>query len=145
MSFIFIFRRRLQDLLIKANVFALVIHTSSEDAFKTSSRRLHQDQYIRLGHMPCHDVFKTSSKHLQYVLQKRLQDIFRMSFKNVDKISSRHFQDIFKKPSRRIHHIFEMYCGDDLHRSNFWGIFGQVKSFPRVNSLDILKFVKMFF
>ena len=50
---------------------------------KTSSRRLHQDQHIRLGH--------TSSK--------RPQDIFKTSsryFENVFKTSSRHLQDVFK-------------------------------------------------
>ena len=48
---------------------------------KTSSRRLHQDQHIRLGH--------TSSR--------RPQDIFKTSsrcFENVFKTSSRRFQDV---------------------------------------------------
>ena len=59
---------------------------------KTSSRRLHQDQHIRLGHTSSRrlqDVFKTSSRHLQDVFKmfwKRLQDIF--------KTSSRRFQDV---------------------------------------------------
>ena len=46
--------------------------SSSENVFKTSSRRLDQDQYIRLGHTSSRrlqDVFKTSSR--------RLQDIFK--------------------------------------------------------------------
>ena len=37
---------------------------ASEDAFKTSARRLDQDQYIRLGHTSStclQDVFNTSS------------------------------------------------------------------------------------
>ena len=43
-SFVFVFRRRLhQDEYIRLN------HSSSEDVFKTSSRGLDQDQYIRLG------------------------------------------------------------------------------------------------
>ena len=77
--------RRLQDVLITTNMFAL--------AFKTSSRCLGQDQYIRLGHM--------SSRLLQDVLVKtnifvlaiwRLQDVF--------KASSRRLQDVFKTYSR---------------------------------------------
>ena len=38
--------------------------TSSEDVFKTSSKRLQ-------------DVFKTSLKHLQDVLQRHLQNVFK--------------------------------------------------------------------
>ena len=76
--------RRLQD------VFGLLLQkTSSEDVFRTSSRRLNQDQHNRLGH--------TSSRRLQDVLQKRLQDIF--------KTSSRHFQDVFKTYSRRFQDV----------------------------------------
>ena len=51
--------RRLQDVLIKTNIFALVISLQ-----KTSSRRLGQDQYICLGH--------TSSRRLQEVLERYL-------------------------------------------------------------------------
>ena len=81
--FVFVFRRRLQDALTKTNIFALLIRfqeTSSrrlakmssrclQDVFKTSSRRLGEDQCIRLGH--------TSSRRLQNVLQEHLQDIFK--------------------------------------------------------------------
>ena len=74
-SFAFVFRRRLQDVLIKTNIFTILIRLQ-----KTSSRRLDQDQYIRLGHM--------SSKHLQ--------DGFKTSWKNVFKTSSRRLQDVFK-------------------------------------------------
>ena len=99
-SFVFIFRRRLQDVLIKTNIFALVIRpqkTSSrlhqdvliktnifilvirlQDAFKTFSRRLHH-KYIRPSSTSSKDVFKTFLKRLQDVLQKLLQDIFKTS------------------------------------------------------------------
>ena len=56
--------RCLQDVLIKTNMFALALRLQ-----KTSSRRLGQDQYIRLGHM--------SSRHLQDILQRYLQDVFK--------------------------------------------------------------------
>ena len=66
-SFVFVFRRRLQDVLIKTNVVALFTRlqkTSSrrlQDVLKTSSKRL----------------AKTSSRHLQDVFQRCLQDVFK--------------------------------------------------------------------
>ena len=77
--------------------------TSSEDVFKTSSRRLGQDQYIRLGYTSSRrlqDVFKTSSR--------RLQDIF--------KTSSRRLQDIFKTPSRRFEEVL-LRCLQDAFKT----------------------------
>ena len=54
--------RRLQD------VFRLRLQkTSSEDVFKTSSRRLNQDQHNRLGHTSSRrlqDLFKTFSRRI---------------------------------------------------------------------------------
>ena len=85
-SFVFVFRRRLQDVLIKTNMFALVLRLQ-----KTSSRRLGQDQYIRLGYTSSRrlqDVFKTSSRRLAKTSSRRLQDVLKMS--------SRHLQDVFK-------------------------------------------------
>ena len=63
-------------------------HTSSEDVFKTSSRRLDQDQYICLGH--------TSSRRLQDVLQKHLQGVFKTSSRHLQDILQRYLQDVFK-------------------------------------------------
>ena len=77
--------RRLHNVLIKTNMFALALCLE-----KTSSRRLGQDQYIRLGYTfsrRLQDVFKTSSRCLQDVLPRRLQDVFRTSCKNVFKTS----------------------------------------------------------
>ena len=93
-SFVFVFRTCLQDVLIKANIFALVIRLQKtfsrrlqdvlvktnifvlairlQDVFKTFSRRL-QDVFKT----SCQDVFKTFSRRLQDVLQERLQDIFK--------------------------------------------------------------------
>ena len=65
-----VFRRRLQGVLVKINIFVLVIRL--QNVFKTSFQ----------------DVFKTFSRRLQEVLQKRLQDIF--------KTSSKHFEDAFE-------------------------------------------------
>ena len=75
--------------------------TSSEDVFKTFSRRL--DQYICLGHTSSwrlQDVFKTlakaSSRHLQDLLPSHIEDFFKTSSRGIAKISSRHLHDVFK-------------------------------------------------
>ena len=75
------FSRRLQNVLIKTNIFALVIRLQ-----KTSSRRLDQDQYIRLG----------------YTSSRRLQDVFKMSSRNLRDVFKTSCKDIFKMFSRRI-------------------------------------------
>ena len=105
-----------EDVLIKTNMFALALRLQ-----KTSSRRLGQDQYIRLGYTSSRrlqdvlqkrlqDIFKTSSKRLQDVLQKGLQDIF--------KTSSRRLQNVFKTPSRHLQDIFKTSCKDAFKM--FW-------------------------
>ena len=62
-SFVFVFRRRLQNVLIKTSTFALFICLQ-----KTSSRSL-QDVF----QTSCQDVFKTFSRRLQDVLQKHFK------------------------------------------------------------------------
>ena len=81
--------RRLQDVLIKKNIFALVIRLQ-----KTSLRRLSQDQYSHPGH--------TSSRRLQGVFRMFCQDFVKTSCKNVFKTSSRCLQDVLKTSSRRL-------------------------------------------
>ena len=65
--------RRLQDVLVKTNIFVLAIRL--QDVFKTFSRRL-QDVF-KTSSRPLQGVFKTSSRHLQDVLQRYLQDFFK--------------------------------------------------------------------
>ena len=60
-------------------------HTSSEDVFKMSSRSLGQEQYIRLGHTSLRR-FQTSSGCLQDVLPRRLQDFLQRCLQDVFKI-----------------------------------------------------------
>ena len=84
--------RRLQDAMIKTNIFALVIRLQ-----KTSLRGL-QEVLIKIN-----TFFKMYSKCLQDVLQKRLQHIFKTSYK-----------DIFKTLSRR---LIWLNC---LSRSRIW-------------------------
>ena len=85
--------RRLQDVLINTNIFLWIIRLQ-----KTSSRRLGQDQYIRLVHASwrrlqdifktsCQDVFKTSSKRLQDFSQIRLEDIFKTFWRCIIKLN----------------------------------------------------------
>ena len=64
-SFVFIFRRRLEDALIKTNIFTLVIRLQ-DVLIKTNIFVL----VIRLQ-----DVFKTFLRRVQHVYQKRLQDV----------------------------------------------------------------------
>ena len=83
-SFVFVFRRHLQDVLIKTNIFAILIRLQ-----KTSWRRLDQNHYIRLRHTSSRcfqDVFKTSSRCLR--------DVLKMSLRRLAKMSSRCFQNV---------------------------------------------------
>ena len=112
---VFVCRRRLQDVLIKTNIFVLVI--CLEDVFKTSSRRL----------------ARTSSwRHPQDVLGRYLQDVF----KTYDHISIQHVFEMYCKDD---------YLQKDLPGSYFWGIYSQGTKFSRMNSLDIWKLLKQFF
>ena len=108
-SFVFVFRRRLQDVFKRfwsrriyspeSKIFRS--HTSSrrlQDVFKMFSRRL-QDVFKT----SCQDVFKTLSRRLQDVmktysrhLSKRLQDIFKMSSGRFEDVLQRYFQYFFK-------------------------------------------------
>ena len=145
-SYVFVFRWCLQDVLIKTNIVTLVIHLQ-----KTSSRRLDQDEYIRLG--------DTSSRHLQDVFKTSCQDVFKVSCKNffktssrlLEKMSPKHFQDVFKTYHQvRIQDVFETYYEDsylqkDFPESHVWEIYGQGTKCSRMNSFDIPKLLKQFF
>ena len=76
-SFVFVFRRRLQDVFIKTNIFALII-------------RLQKTSWSRPIYSSWQYVFKTSSR--------RFEDAFKASYKKVFQTSSRR---LAKKPSRR--------------------------------------------
>ena len=58
-----------------------------------SSRRLDQDQYIRLSHT----VFKRSCKNVSKTSSRRLQDIFKTSCRDVFKTFSKRLQDVLQK------------------------------------------------
>ena len=95
--------RRLQDVLIKTNMFALAL-------------RLQKTSWSRPIYSSWPYVFKTSSRHLQDVFKtSRLQDIFKTSCK-----------DIFKTFPRR---TTRLNC---LPRSHLWEIYGQCRKFVSV-------------
>ena len=100
--------RRIQDVLIKTNMFALALGLQ-----KTSSRCLGQNEYIRLGH--------TSSRRLQDIFKTSCQDVFKMSskclqdvLKNFFKRSSRRLQDVLKTSSRHLQDVLQRYLQDVL-------------------------------
>ena len=68
---------------------------------KTSSRRLDQDEYIRLSQTSSEDIFKTSWSRSIYSSwpYASLQDVF--------KTPSRRLQDVFKTSSRRFEGVFK--------------------------------------
>ena len=68
-SLVFVFRRRLQDVFIKINIFVLVIRL--QDVFKTYSRR--PQDIFKTSSRCFENVFKTSSRHLQDVFKTYYQ------------------------------------------------------------------------
>ena len=92
----------------------------------SSSRRLDQDEYIRLSYMSSEDVFvKTNTFVLAIPLQdtsRRFQDVFKMSCQDVfktasirlAKTSSRHLQGVFKTSSRHFQDVLQRCLQDVL-------------------------------
>ena len=98
--------RRLQDVLVKTNIFVLAIRL--QDVFKTSSRRL----------------AKTSSRHLQ--------DVFK-TYYQVKVFLVTQFQDIFETYSKRFWDVLlRRLSTGGLPRSHFREIYGHCAKFPRV-------------
>ena len=98
-----------------------------EDVFrlrlqKMSSRRLDQDEYIRLSHTSSRrlqgvliktNIFalairlQDAFKRLQDALPRRLQNFFKTSSRRLAKMSSRYLQDVFKTSSRYLQDVFK--------------------------------------
>ena len=88
--------------------YVLMSSSSSEDVFKISSRRLHQDEYVRLRLKTTENVsktscsrpiysfwlyvFKTSLRRLQDVLPRQPQHVFKTSSRSLAKTSSETFK-----------------------------------------------------
>ena len=81
--------RRLQEVLIKTNIFLLIIRLQ-----KTSWRRL--QEVFKMSSRRLQDVFKTFSKHLGKTSLRRLQDIFKTYSRRLAKTSSRRLDNVFK-------------------------------------------------
>ena len=66
---------------------------------KTSSRLLDEDEYILITHTSSEDVFKTFSRRLQDVFKtcsRRLQNVFKTSSRRLANTSWRHLQEVLK-------------------------------------------------
>ena len=84
---------------IRERWFCSLPWTSSRTIFRNnnikSSRRLDQDQYIRLDHHLL-EIFKTFSRRLQDVLSRPLQNVFKTSSRHLIDVLHRCLQDLFK-------------------------------------------------
>ena len=128
-----------------------LLSSCSEDVFKTSWRRLDQDEHIRYNHTSSEDVFKTSwsrpinsscsyvfktsSRRLQEVLprffktsSRRLQEVLQKRLQDIFKTSSRRFQDVFKTSSRRLRHVLKKSSRrlQDIFKMSCKGVFKTV-------------------
>ena len=101
-SFVFVFRRRLQDVLVKINIFALAIRLQ-----KTSSRRFQDVLPKRLQ-----DIFKTSSRRFQDFFKASCKDVFNTVSRHLARTSLRHPQDVFKTFWRHLQDVLERYLQD---------------------------------
>ena len=148
------FSRRLQVVLVKTNILALVLCLQ-----KTSSRRL---QVVLIKNIYsswpyvfktfCQyvfkNVFKTSSNHLEIILKafskhlaKRRKNVFKTSSRRLVNMSSRNLQDVFKTYHQvklflitRPPEIFEAYS------TRFWDVLPKrlyTEGFDYNNSQDI--------
>ena len=123
-----------EDVLIKTNIFAILIRLQ-----KTSSRRLDQDQYIRLGHTSSRRlqvVFKTSSRRLVKMSLRRLQDVFKAfsrGLEDIFKTPSRRFEDVFKTSSRHLQDVLQR-CLHDAFKT-----YHQVMLFLLTSFQDVFK------
>ena len=89
-----------QTFVLMKTSFRRLSSSSSEDVFKTSTRRLDQDEYIGLTHPFSEDVFLI--KIIIIVLIIRLQDVFKTSSRRLAKSFSRSFQNVFKTPCNNV-------------------------------------------
>ena len=104
-----------------------------EDVFhlriqKTSSRRLDQDECVRLSLTFSEDVLVKTNI---FVLAIRLQDVFKTSCKNVFKTSSRRLQDVLQ---RYLQDVFKTYHQVKLFLlTRLWEAFNTFlrRSFPK--------------
>ena len=78
--------------------------SSSKDVFKTSSRRLDEDEYILINHTSSKDVLV---KTYIFVLYIRLQDVFKTFSRRLQDVSKTYSRRLFKMSSRRPQNVFK--------------------------------------
>ena len=94
-----------------------VLKTSWRGLSSSSSRRLDQDEYVRLSLTSLEEVFQTSSRRLgqeQYIRlihasSRRFQDVFKTSCQDVFKTFSRGLRDVLQK---RLQDVLQRYLQD---------------------------------
>ena len=134
-DFVFVFRKRLQDVLIKTNMFALALCLQ-----QTSSRRLGQDQYIRLGHTSSRRLAKTSARHLQDVLQIYLQHVFK-TYHQVKLFLLTCLQEVFNTFLRRSFPKPVIYRGISLGNNTFEKFIVSTKFAREIKNSQVLVLV----
>ena len=134
-SLVFVFRRRLEDVLktpwsrrICSPYLALRLQ-------KTSWSRPIYSSWPYVFKASCKNVFKTSSRRLQDVLKtssRYLQDVFK-TYYQVKVFLVTQFQDIFETYSKRFWDVLlRRLSTGGLPRSHFREIYGHWAKFPRV-------------
>ena len=108
-SFVFVFRKRFQDVFIKTNRFASVIRRS---------RRLSQDQYIRLDQDVLKTTFKTFSRRLAKTSSSHFQDFFKTSLRHLQDVLARRLEGVFKTSSRRLAKTYSRHLQEVSQRSH---------------------------
>ena len=77
-----------------------LLSLSSEDVLKTFSRRLDQDEYIRLIHTSSEDVLMKNNIFVLVIrlqaFSRQLQDIFKTTSRHVQDILLGHLQDVLQ-------------------------------------------------
>ena len=94
--------RRLQNVFITTNIFALVyvFRRRLQDVFKTSWLRPIYSSWLYVFKTSCKNVFKISSRRLQNVLERYLQDVFK-TYHQVKLFLLTSLRDVFNKFLRR--------------------------------------------
>ena len=100
--------RRIQDVLIKTNIFLLIIRL--QVVLKTFARRLQEvfKASCKMSSRHLKDVFKTSSRHLQDALEVCLQDVFKR-YHQVKLFLLTRFQDVFETYSKHFSDVLQRW------------------------------------
>ena len=136
--------RRLQDILIKTNIFALVIHLQKtiEDVFKTFYSSPIYSYWPYVFNTSCQYVFKMFSRRFQDVFKtfssrRFLQDVFKAS-RRLNKTSSRRLQSV-KKSCKNVFKTSSRPFQDLQVLQEFFKAYHQVKLFLLASLREVLQ------